>query len=217
MHDWDLRTNLRGLYVAGDQLFASDCAGHACATGYYAGRKAAAASADLPLSAPDASFVSREMQRMMRPFEVHDGLDWREVNMAAAKAMQNFCGGVRSDALMRQGLDLIRSLRDEALAQVQASNPHEAMRTHEVADILDVCELILCASLMRKCSSEPLFFVRSDSREENREKETGFMTIRMENGDIRGGFVPHGYAGDVTEAYEKRNQDYMQERKGCEA
>ena len=41
MHDWDLKTNIDGIYAAGDQLYASDCCGFACATGYYAGRKAA--------------------------------------------------------------------------------------------------------------------------------------------------------------------------------
>ena len=41
MHDWDLKTNIDGIYAAGDQLFASDCCGFAAATGYYAGRKAA--------------------------------------------------------------------------------------------------------------------------------------------------------------------------------
>ena len=37
MHDWDLKTNIDGIYAAGDQLFASDCCGFAAATGYYAG------------------------------------------------------------------------------------------------------------------------------------------------------------------------------------
>ncbi|MEI3199718.1 MAG: hypothetical protein V8S12_04835 [Lachnospiraceae bacterium] len=40
LNDWDLKTNIDGIYAAGDQLYASDCAGFACATGYYAGRKA---------------------------------------------------------------------------------------------------------------------------------------------------------------------------------
>ena len=44
LHDWDLKTNLENVYAAGDQLYASDCAGFACATGYYAGRKAAKAA-----------------------------------------------------------------------------------------------------------------------------------------------------------------------------
>ena len=51
LHDWDLKTNIDGIYAAGDQLYASDCAGFACATGYYAGRKAAtsAKSCELPI------------------------------------------------------------------------------------------------------------------------------------------------------------------------
>jgi uncharacterized FAD-dependent dehydrogenase len=32
-NDWELKTNLEGLYAAGDQLFASDCHGHAAAQG----------------------------------------------------------------------------------------------------------------------------------------------------------------------------------------
>ena len=32
LHDWDLKTNIDGIYAAGDQLYASDCAGFACAT-----------------------------------------------------------------------------------------------------------------------------------------------------------------------------------------
>ena len=27
LHDWDLKTNIDGIYAAGDQLYASDCAG----------------------------------------------------------------------------------------------------------------------------------------------------------------------------------------------
>ena len=44
MHDWNLMTNIENVFAGGDQLYASDCAGFACATGYYAGRKAAEAA-----------------------------------------------------------------------------------------------------------------------------------------------------------------------------
>ena len=40
VNDWTLQTNIKGLYAAGDQLFASNCLGHAAATGFYAGRHA---------------------------------------------------------------------------------------------------------------------------------------------------------------------------------
>ncbi len=92
-HDWDLKTNIEGLYAAGDQLYASDCCGFAAATGYYAGRKAAAACRDLTLEEPDRTDVDREKERLYAPLFVKDGMDWRELNKAVSKAMQNYCGG----------------------------------------------------------------------------------------------------------------------------
>lgn len=212
MHDWDLKTNLDGLYAAGDQLFASDCAGFACATGAYAGRKAAAYAEHAALTVPGQAFVDAEAARLLAPLDVEDGLDWREVNMAVAKAMQNYCGGVKCDDLLRQGLALLESIEQEELPQISCRNPHELMRAHEVADIITVAKLILHACLLRKCDSKPLSFVRSDSDGTKSETETCFLTIRQENGQIIGGQVPHDYYGDLRTEYEKHNADYLTER-----
>ena len=214
MHDWDLKTNIDGLYAAGDQLYASDCAGFACATGHYAGRKAADAALQLEEVCPDPAQVENEVNRLLAPLDVRRGMDWREVNMACAKAMQNYCGGIRCDDLLHQGLDLIQSLRTEALHEVSAHNPHELMRIHEVSDILDVCELIYRACLARACSCAPLFFERSDSREEMRTQEDGFLTLSNWDGEIRTRMIPHDYAGDLVTSYTERNRDYMRSREG---
>ena len=65
MHDWDLKTNIDGIYAAGDQLFASDCAGFACSTGYYAGRKAADYSDTIEeLAEIDQAEVDAERERL---------------------------------------------------------------------------------------------------------------------------------------------------------
>ena len=78
--------------------------------------------------------------------------------MAISKAMQNYCGGVRCEALLREGLDLLDQFERDMVPRLTASNPHELMRVHEVLDILTVSRIVLYASLARKCSSEPLFF-----------------------------------------------------------
>ena len=85
-HDWDLKTNIDGIYAAGDQLYASDCAGFACATGYYAGRKAAAAAKALN-TLPDynEAEAAAERERLLAPIRREDGMDWRELNMASPK------------------------------------------------------------------------------------------------------------------------------------
>lgn len=156
--------------------------------------------------------MDAEATRLLAPLDVEDGLDWREVNMAVAKAMQNYCGGVKCDDLLRQGLALLEAIEQEELPRISCRNPHELMRAHEVADIITVAKLILHACLLRKCDSKPLSFVRSDSDGTKAEAETCFLTIRQEDGQIIGGQVPHDYYGDLRTEYEKHNADYLAER-----
>lgn len=207
--DWDLKTNLDGLYAAGDQLFASDCCGHACATGYYAGRKAAASAKMVENVEKDDTFLLSLEEQFTAPLTRKDGMNWRELNFAISKAMQNYCGGVKNDDLLREGLDLLDSYEREYLPQISCANPHELARAQEVADILTVSKMILNACLLRKCSSKPLYFERSDSVDAVREEENGFITIRYADGEVKKGMIPHGYFGDLKTEYEARNADYI--------
>lgn len=210
MHDWDLKTNIDGIYAAGDQLFASDCAGFACSTGYYAGRKAADYSDTIEeLAEIDQAEVDAERERLYAPMNRTEGVTWKELNMAISKAMQNYCGGVKNDDLLIQGIDLLKSYREEIVPQLYCNNPHELMRTHEVLDILDVSEMILQACLMRKSSSQQLCFYRSDYPQMDPKEDHCFITIRQENGVPVRGTVPGDYFGDLKTEYEKRNQDYI--------
>ena len=199
MHDWDLKTNIDGIYAAGDQLFGSDCCGYACATGHYAGRKAAAYTDTVDFVQPKQEDIDAEMKRLYAPLRNEDGMNWRELNMAISKAMQNYCGGIKCAELLKEGLDLLESYEKEKVPQLSAATPHDLMRTHEVLDILEVAKLILNACLMRESSSAPLCFERSDFPEVDPENDKHFITIRMENGNF----------GNLKEEYEKRNQDYI--------
>lgn len=211
LNDWDMKTNIDGIYAAGDQLFASDCAGFACCTGHYAGRKAADYTGTVRLEDYDVREADREKERLFAPLYREEGMDWRELNMAIAKAMQNYCGGVKCDDLLKEGLDLLESFEKDIVPQISCENPHELMRAHEVFDILDVAKLILHACLARKSSSSPLFFQRSDYPQMDPEEDKRIITIRQENGKIIEGSVPLGYFGNLKEEYEKRNQEYIEE------
>lgn len=211
LNDWDMKTNIDGIYAAGDQLFASDCAGFACCTGHYAGRKAADYTDTVQLEDYDAGEADRERARLFSPLYREEGMDWRELNMAIAKAMQNYCGGVKCDDLLKEGLDLLESFEKDIVPQISCENPHELMRAHEVFDILDVAKLILHACIARKSSSAPLFFQRSDYPQMDPEEDKRIITIRQENGKIIEGSVPLGYFGNLKEEYEKRNQEYIEE------
>lgn len=209
MHDWDLKTNIDGIYAAGDQLFASDCCGFAAATGYYAGRKAADAIENVNLTEADREAVEKEKARLYAPLNVEDGLEWRELNMAISKAMQNYCGEIKCRELLEEGLNVLNGYEEEIVPQLSCKNPHDLMRTHEVLDILEVSRMILQACLFRESSSKPLCFQRSDFPQEDPEEDRCFYTIRMEDGKPVRGRVPLGYFGDVETEYEKRNQDYI--------
>lgn len=211
MHDWDLKTNIDGIYAAGDQLFASDCCGFAAATGYYAGRKAAAAADYMELLEPDQTAIADEKSRLYAPLYVDEskGMDWRELNMAISKAMQNYCGGIKCRELLKEGLNLLECYRRDYVPLLKADNPHELMRIHEVLDILEVSEMILNACLFRESSSRTLCFERSDCPEMDPQKDRCFITIRQENGRPVKGRVPLKYFGDVETEYEKHNQDYI--------
>ncbi len=181
------------------------------ATGYYAGRKAAEYAKKAPLRDICRDDVKREKQRLYAPLLREEGMDWRELNMAISKAMQNYCGEVKCRDLLLEGLSLLESYREEAVPQICCRNPHELMRAHEVFDILDVSEMILHACLLRESSSEPLCFVRSDFPQTDPQEDRRFITLRQEGGEVVAGSVPLDYFGDLEEEYEKRNRDYIEE------
>ncbi len=213
MHDWDLKTNIDGIYAAGDQLYASDCAGFACATGYYAGRKASDYASGTDLGEICREDTEREKQRLYAPLytDKEAGVGWKELNQAISKAMQNYCGGVKCEALLLEGLDLLKSYEAEVVPRLSASNPHDLMRIHEVLDILTVAQLVLHASLARKSSSEPLFFRRSDYPEMDPERDRKHIVIRQAKGHVKIREVPLDFFGELKSEYEKRNQDYIEE------
>lgn len=209
-HDWDLKTNLDGLYAAGDQIYASDCAGFAATTGYYAGRKAAEAARTAGEAVYDERDVEAEKQRLYAPIYREHGVHWKELNMAISKAMQNYCGGVKNEELLAEGLALLNDYEENIVPELCCENPHELMRTHEVMDILTVSKIIIEACRMRKSSSKPLCFARTDYPDMDPERDAHFITLRQENGAVIRGDVPFDYYGDVEVEYEKRNQDYIQ-------
>lgn len=207
--DWDLKTNIDGIYAAGDQLYGSDCAGFAASTGYYAGRKAAAYAEEVELADYDREQVDEEIERLYAPMYVEEGYSWKELNWAIAKCMKNYCGAIKNEALLLQGLDLLNSYKEDIVPKLSCHNTHELVRTHEVLDILQVAEIILEACRMRKSSSETLCFTRSDHPEMDPPEDHHFITIHQENGKAVRGDVDLDYFGDLKTEYEKHNQDYI--------
>lgn len=212
MNDWDLMTNIPGLFVAGDSLFSSNCFGHAASTGAYAGRKAATYAAKQEgFIAPCEAQVANEMERVYAPLggDPVNGVSWKELNEAIAKAMQNYCGEQKRDELLLSGVDLLNRYQKEIVPRTYAANPHELMRLLEVFDILTVAQIILQACLARHQTCPKLEFYRTD---DDGKTMAPFICIHNDGEKVVAREVPLDYAGDIRENYEKHNQDYMAEK-----
>lgn len=209
-NDWTLSTNIQGLYVAGDALYASNCYGHAATTGYYAGRHAAKYAIVNDLIQWDTQQVEKEKARVYAPLknEPHNSIGWKELNMAIAKTMQNYCGEVKYDDLLKVGLARLKEYEEKIIPQTFAYNPHELVRLLEVYNILTVSQIIMEASLARKISVDALCFKRGDAIEDDSSKDK-LIVIRQQENEVIKREVPVDFFGDLKENYEKYNQDYI--------
>lgn len=212
MNDWKLMTNIPGLFVAGDALYASNCFGHAAATGYYAGRHAADFSGkENYCIQPYKQQVEAEKQRVYEPLNRYheSGISWKELNQAIAKTMQNYCGEIKSTELLTSGLQQLDFYQNEVLPDTVAANPHELTRLLEVMNILTVSQLILNACLVRTGSCESLEYYRAD---DDNQPEKPFLVIRHNGNKVVVREVSLDYAGDLKANYEKYNSAYIERR-----
>ena len=208
-HDWHLMTNLPGLFVAGDALYASNCYGHAATTGHYAGRHAAVYATCPTGDAPcmmhlDEAQVRAERERVRAPLwkDPTDGIGWKELNMAIAKTMQHACGAIKTDNMLRVGLRRLARYEQDVLPQTCAMTPHELVRLLEVHDILTNSQLILEACLARKHSEPALSFERGDAPDGSASLSGQLLVIRQQNGKPLVRAVPTDWFGSLTDNYE---------------
>jgi succinate dehydrogenase/fumarate reductase flavoprotein subunit len=208
LNDWNLRTNIEGLYVAGDALFASDCFGHAATTGYYAGRHGAKYAETASISEVNPVQIEKEKLRIYSPInnDPYTSIGWKELNMGISKTMQNYCGDIKRDELLNIGLKQLKEYEKQVIPNTFAYNPHELVRLLEVFDILTVSQIIIQSCLSRKTSSKPLHFKRGDN---NGEDEKRFITLKQADDKVIINKLPLNYFGDLKENYEFYNKDYV--------
>jgi succinate dehydrogenase/fumarate reductase flavoprotein subunit len=211
--DWDLRTNVEGLYAVGDAVLAGNYYYHACVTGRYAGRKAAEYALSLKkMPSVKSAQVKKEKTRIYAPTKRSPGdpdwIDWKELRAAGARAMQNYCGGLRNEGLMKTGLNWIRDIKEKYFPRTYASNPHILLRVIETYNILTVDEIILQACLARKSSSEILGHFRQDYPEVDPPEWNKWITIRQVNESTSIRDLPLDFHGSLNDQYEAHNRDY---------
>jgi len=191
--DWDLKTNLEGLYATGNQVMGACSHTIAATSGRYAGRTASAYALNAQEPVIHRKQIQQEKARVYRPVKQKDGIGWKELQAGLSRVMQDYCGEYKTESLLKTGLEWLNSIRESEAAHVCARNPHELMRTLECMSRLTVGELIMHASLARKASSPRLNFSRLDYPQIDPPEWNKFITTRMQNGKVQMDALPYNY------------------------
>ncbi len=201
--DWNLMTNLEGLFAAGDALFAANYHYHAAATGRYAGRKAA----EFSIKKGDPELFRNQVEEQKAwayaPLETAGSLEWKELNATLCRVMQNYCGEYKNEELLKLGLMWLDDLKKNEASRVCVDTPHQLMRTLEVLNILTCDEMIVHASLTRKASSPNLGFFRLDFPESNPPEWHKWIALRQENDQVVTDGMSLDFWKPLAENYER--------------
>jgi succinate dehydrogenase/fumarate reductase flavoprotein subunit len=183
--DWNLRTNLEGLYASGSSVFGGGAHASAATSGRYAGRTAAAYAMNAPEGIIDSDQVEEEKRRIHSHINNKKSrLGWKELNGGIARVMQDYCGEHRNEETLLLGLDLLKQLKDLEMVDVQVNNPHELAHVLECESLMTVGEMVMHASLLRKASSIPLVFSRLDYPDTDPPEWDKLLPMKLENNKV---------------------------------
>jgi succinate dehydrogenase/fumarate reductase flavoprotein subunit len=206
--DWNLKTTLDGLYAAGMQLFSPGDHSYCASTGRYAGRKAADYAQQVGQGQISREQIEKEKARVYAPVQRSEGLDWKELHAGIARVMQYFCSEFKTDSLLKMGLDSMNEIEEKYAPSLYTLDPHKLMRGLEDLNFITCAQIIFHASLARKASSQTLDFHRIDYPTLDPPEWNKFITVQLENNQIKAGSLPWRYYGNMKENYEAYNKDY---------
>jgi succinate dehydrogenase/fumarate reductase flavoprotein subunit len=212
--DWDLKTTLDGLYAAGEQMYGPGDHSYAESTGRYAGRKAADYARQAPEPIISKEQVALEKARVYAPIKKSQGIEWKELHAGISRNMQYFCSEYKTERLLRMGLDALEDIEKNWVPKLYALDPHKLMRSLEDLSLLTFSQLIIHASLARKASSQRLNFQRIDYPQMDPPEWKKWITLKLENGNVKVGELPQDYWGNLKENYEAHNKGYVGTYKG---
>jgi succinate dehydrogenase/fumarate reductase flavoprotein subunit len=150
------RTNIPGLYAAGDETgnFRADIAG-AAVMGRFAGEHCAAYSKngkrdDMPVHCNHT--VRERLNFYSSLLEQNRPAHWEELNHGIQQILHDYAGihYGRSESLLKTGYEYLEQLEKNAVKSLRARDSHELMRALECFDLLLIGKLICLTALERK-------------------------------------------------------------------
>ncbi|MBI3376565.1 MAG: FAD-dependent oxidoreductase [Betaproteobacteria bacterium] len=206
--DWDLMSNLPGLFGAGDLLFGGQDHSHAAASGRFAGARAALHARRSSAGEVSLEQIEREKKRVYAPLACSAaGPDWKELNAAVARVMQNYCSELKNAELLSLAKTWLDDLQANEVPRVSAGDPHQLMRVLEVHDIVTCAQMIVSACEARKASSAYLHFNRRDYPQMDPAEWHKWLVIRKQGEDVAVSDRPIAFWGDFESNYRPRHAE----------
>ena len=173
--DWDLMTNVPGLFVAGASGGLEGCS-FACSSGFYAGNRAAEYAGRVERGEIDETQLQKERERVYAPVKRRENknavISWKELWGGTARVMQQCCGEYKTIPVLKQGLAWMESIKNTEGKMTYARNPHELARVLECETRFTVSELFLHACIARI------------EAEDAGEDQDGYIFNRLEGGKV---------------------------------
>jgi len=184
IYDWDLQTNIDGLFVAGQYMVGGTNHSHAACTGRYAGRHAAARAKKMT-GFPELCLFQKnaEKDRVYAPVKNTGGYHWKELRQALNRIMREYCSVSLCADVLNMGLYWLRELKENEVNRISASNPHELARSLEWVSRITAGEVIMHSSLARKTNSSVLGFYRLDAEPDSPAPEDDVYSVVFKGDD----------------------------------
>jgi succinate dehydrogenase/fumarate reductase flavoprotein subunit len=150
--DWNLMTEVPGLFCAGEVCGAGSANGSG-STGFYAGNRAAEFAAGVSLGEVDAAQLETERSRVYAPIERAGKsgayVSWKELWAGTARVMQQECAevGDMTVPILKHGLLWLDSIKKSEMQKTYARNPHELARVLECETRVTCSEVVLNACI----------------------------------------------------------------------
>ena len=143
-------TSVAGLYAAGNEVGGG--VSYAAVFGWVAGENAANYAKEAPPPNIDKEEVKmNQMESLVEAFQKRNwGPSWKDANIALKQVIRDYAGSVRSETMLKAGLNHLRRLKDKVYNTMKAGNRWELTRCIEVLNLYDLGELMFLGALKRK-------------------------------------------------------------------
>jgi adenylylsulfate reductase subunit A len=192
--DENCRSNVPGLYAAGDASDQMGCLHICVAGGYAAGKKAAEyARKQSGLKPVDLKEIEEERGRVYRPLEKRNGVRYEELEDVVRTITTDHFGPVKTEISLKSAVEKLGKL-DTVRGEMRAENLHDLMRVHEAMNIQQVAKITASAALERKETRFQPYHYRADYPETDDKNYCGLIVVRKgDKGEVVTRFEPINY------------------------